>query len=181
MFFYTDPVAALWMCKTYRMKFLAGTFCLQTERMRLKANYLGLRGYRLPSEAEWEFTCRASTLTSRHYGETEELLGQYAWCDKMYTACKMLPVGSLKPNDLGLFDMLGNATEWCQSMIVDYRLSSEEQAGGVVVENSRFRVSRGGGFGFPARMARSADRGWGFPMTLDSRNGFRVARTLISD
>ena len=53
-------------------------------------------------------------LTSRYYGETEELLDRYAWITKNSRDRSMLPCGTLKPNDLGLFDMLGNALEWCQ-------------------------------------------------------------------
>src|SRR6516225_191938 len=74
---------------------------------RLKANYLSRRGYRLPTEAEMEFATRAGASTARYYGETEELLPKYAWYLRNSQE-QTWPVGSLKPNDLGLFDVQGN-------------------------------------------------------------------------
>src|SRR5205807_2632200 len=68
--------------------------------------YLGRTGYRLPTEAEWEYACRAGAVTSRFYGAAEDLLGEYAWYTK--TAQGTRPGGLLKPNDFGLFDLYGN-------------------------------------------------------------------------
>ncbi|HUY31243.1 MAG TPA: SUMF1/EgtB/PvdO family nonheme iron enzyme, partial [Pirellulales bacterium] len=84
------------------------------EGMRLYPNYLQRAGYRLPSEAEWEYACRAGATTARYFGETERLLGEYAWFTRNSQDRWMLPVGSLKPNDWGLFDAYGNALEWCR-------------------------------------------------------------------
>ena len=86
---------------------------------KLKENYLSLTGYRLPTEAEMEYATRAGAVTSRYYGETEELLAKYAWYRRTRRR-QTWPVGSLKPNDLGLFDVQGNVFTWCQESYKDY-------------------------------------------------------------
>ena len=83
------------------------------EGMKIRADVLQRTGYRLPTEAEWEYGCRAGAGTSRYYGSNVDLLGRYAW----YLATsgdRAWACGSLLPNNLGLFDMLGNVHEWCQ-------------------------------------------------------------------
>ncbi|HEV3025507.1 MAG TPA: SUMF1/EgtB/PvdO family nonheme iron enzyme, partial [Pirellulales bacterium] len=87
--------------------------------VKAKERFWELSGYRLPTEAEWECACRAGTLTSRFYGASESLLGRYAWYTKNSGDIRMLEVGTLKPNALGLFDTLGNACEWCGSAYSD--------------------------------------------------------------
>ena len=81
------------------------------EGMSAPANVLERTGYRLPTEAEWEYACRAGAVTSRYYGDSVGLLDAYAWYldNSQDHAWKC---GSLLPNDLGLFDMLGNTLEW---------------------------------------------------------------------
>src|SRR5262249_33992463 len=88
--------------------------------MRLVPNFLERTGYRLPTEAEWETACRSESRSHRYYGQTDDLLGRYAWYTKYSLDRWMLPVGSLKPNDLGLFDMQGNATEWTLDAAAPY-------------------------------------------------------------
>jgi formylglycine-generating enzyme required for sulfatase activity len=78
-----------------------------------KEAYWTLVGYRLPTEAEWEYACRAQTTTTRHYGESDELLQNYAWF-LANSGGRSRPVGTLKPNDWGFFDMHGNTLCWCQ-------------------------------------------------------------------
>ncbi len=150
------------------------------EGMTLPSDYLSRTGYRLPTEAEWEFACRAGAETSRYYGEADQLLGQYAWYVNT-SDDRTWPVGSLKPNDLGLFDMQGNVQEWCQEQYLDYSRIlgsvSEEREDMVTLKNSARRLLRGGSFGVRSSDVRSACRSFNRPPNRYSNSGFRVART----
>jgi serine/threonine protein kinase/formylglycine-generating enzyme required for sulfatase activity len=151
------------------------------EGMKLKANYLELEGYRLPSEAEWEYACRAGSLTSRYYGETDGLLGRYAWYTKVSEDRGTRSVGSLKPNDLGLFDMLGNALEWCQEELAYYRRGhpwTEDTEDKRDIDSRSGRVLRGASFVNLAVFVRSANRGKFAPSIRFYFVGFRPARTF---
>ena len=90
-------------------------------------------------------------------------------------------MGSLKPNDLGLFDMQGNVQEWCQEQYVDYSRIlgsvSEEREDRVAVKNSTRRLLRGGSFGVRSSDVRSACRSFNRPPNRYSNSGFRPART----
>jgi serine/threonine protein kinase/formylglycine-generating enzyme required for sulfatase activity len=156
------------------------------EGMRLKPNYLELEGYRLPTEAEWEFACRAGAVTSRYYGETEELLGKYVWYTKNSLDRGMLPgrpglLGvpgdALKPNDLGLFDMLGNAYAWCQDRYGPYE-PGDDKGDAEVVGDKPSRVWRGGSFLNQALNVRCAERRRNVPTDSRSNASFRPARTF---
>jgi formylglycine-generating enzyme required for sulfatase activity len=156
------------------------------EGMKLSPDYLALTGYRLPSEAEWEYACRAGALTSRYYGESEELLGKYAWYAKNSLDRGMLPGvagqrgvrgDSLKPNDLGLFDMLGNALEWCQESFQDY-VGEEDKEDKRNITDPLSRVLRGGSFHSQASVVRCANRVWTAPTNRGPDVGFRPARTF---
>ena len=123
--------------------------------MKAKDNFLELTGYRLPTEAEWEFACRAGANTSRYYGVAETLLPNYAWFQKNGDN-HAHPVASLKPNDFGLFDMQGNAMEWCYD-VWNYEAAADAPTTDVVSVTSR-RVLRGGSFFDPSSDVRSAYR-----------------------
>jgi serine/threonine protein kinase/formylglycine-generating enzyme required for sulfatase activity len=148
----------------------------------LKANYLSLRGYRFPQEAEWEYACRAGAVTSRYYGEKEELLGEYGWYQKNSKE-RAWPVGGKKPNDLGLFDMHGNVWTWCQERFKPYAaaevgrpVNDIEDILSVISTSSR--VLRGGSFLSNAETVRSAVRDRAVPAGRGGSAGFRPARTF---
>jgi formylglycine-generating enzyme required for sulfatase activity len=149
---------------------------------KLRENYLRLSGYRLPTEAEMEYVTRAGAVTSRYFGETEELLPKYAWYTKNSKE-QTWPVGSLKPNDLGLFDVQGNAYTWCQESYKDYPTGKGEEAAEdkedeLVISPTQSRVLRGGSFLSRASYLRSATRLCYVPSYRYDDFGFRVARTL---
>jgi formylglycine-generating enzyme required for sulfatase activity/tetratricopeptide (TPR) repeat protein len=150
--------------------------------MRMAANYLQRTGYRLPTEAEWEYACRASAATRFYFGESEELLPRYAWYANSAQR-RAWPVGSLKPNDLGLFDMHGNVWDFCQDAYRPYGRGGDGKATedmediGEILSNN-LRTGRGGAYFNPASIVRSACRS-GSPPTVHSHGvGLRPARTL---
>jgi formylglycine-generating enzyme required for sulfatase activity len=153
-----------------------------TEGMKIAADFRTRSGYRLPTEAEWEYACRAGTVTSRYYGGSLDLLGEYAWYLQNSTDTKARRCGRLKPNELGLFDVLGNAYEWCQDQSRSYR-QDEGIAGddkiiistSIIDKNSR--LLRGGSFTSPPANVRAADRSRNAPASRGILTGFRPART----
>jgi len=159
-------------------------WCYEIEgnETKLKAKYLSLTGYRLPTEAEMEYATRAGALTSRYYGETEDLLPRYAWYVKNAQE-KTWPVGRLKPNDLGFFDVQGNVFTWCQESYKGYptvkgEKVAEDQEDEIVVKGTGSRVLRGGSFATQASNVRSAYRNNTVPTNRYIFNGFRPARTF---
>ncbi len=148
--------------------------------IKLKANYLSLGGYRLPTEAEMEYATRAEAVTCRYFGETDELLSKFAWYN-MNSQGRTWPVGSLKPNDLGLFDAQGNAWTWCQESFKDYASTAEpaeDQEDHLEVVSTQSRVLRGGSFSDQPAFVRSASRNYFVPPNRTVNFGFRIARTL---
>jgi hypothetical protein len=147
--------------------------------MHLPSSTLERTGYRLPTAAEWEYAARAGAATSRHYGNSAALLEQYAWCEGNSEG-HTWPVGALKPNDYGLFDVLGNTLEWCHNWWCDeYPLPDAGAAldddGGE--EPSGYRELRGGAYDSPPAIVRSADRDYDVPLMKSLALGFRIART----
>lgn len=155
---------------------------IKGQTTKLRENYLSLPGYRLPTEAEMEYATRAGALTTRYFGETEELLPKYAWYLKNAQE-QTWPVGSLQPNDLGLFDVQGNVFTWCQESYNNYPTRQDEEAAEdkedqLVISPTQSRVLRGGSFTNRAPFVRSAYRNFTVPSNRNSNLGFRPSRTL---
>ena len=147
--------------------------------MKIKPDTLRLGGYRLPTEAESEFACRAGAGTSRYYGANQDLLDRYAWCYGT-SQSHAWPCGSLLPNDLGLFDMLGNMWEWCQDVFRPGHTGNQLDYTNIVIYKSErdARVIRGGSWRDYAINARSACHTGRPPAERYFNYGFRLARTL---
>jgi serine/threonine protein kinase/formylglycine-generating enzyme required for sulfatase activity len=143
------------------------------EGMKVKANVQALSGYRLPREAEWEYACRAGTVTAWSHGSDPELLGHYAWY-ALNANSRMHPVGTLKPNGLGLFDAHGNNWQWCHDL---YDQDNNDNKGDLELNDEQYFFMRGGAFYYPAALARSAYRINFKPRSAGYYTGFRVART----
>ena len=135
--------------------------------------------YRLPTEAEWEYTCRAGTTTVYSFGDDASQLGQYAWYRKnAWDSGEKFAhvVGQKLPNRWGLYDMHGNVWEWCQDWNAPYG-SKKALTDPLGPAQGNSRVLRGGSFNTDAQFARSAYRYNNNPDNRFANNGFRVART----
>ena len=132
--------------------------------------------YRLPTEAEWEYACRAGTETRYSFGDDEMQLSEYGWF-LGNAELKMHPVGQKKPNVWGLYDMHGNVWEWCQDWYGPY--TPEVAVDPVGPRQGTVRVDRGGGWAYEDWYCESAIRGWLSPDLKSGFVGFRVARDLV--
>src|SRR5262249_2915783 len=146
----------------------------------LPPDYLRRTGYRLPTEAEWEYACRADSTTARYYGRGDALLPRYAWSEGN-SESRSWPCGLKKPNDLGLFDVHGNVWQWCQDPSSDYPEAWGNPLPDVEdrtpVADLLPRVARGGSFLERPETLRSGLRRHAYPSLRDQAFGFRIART----
>jgi formylglycine-generating enzyme required for sulfatase activity len=131
-------------------------------------------GYRLPTEAEWEYACRAGTTTAFSFGD------RITPKDANYRDSvigKSITVGSYKPNAFGLCDMHGNVWEWCEDWLGDYPSGAVTDPRGPA--KGQYRVLRGGSFGHNVLFARSSTRNLRVSPTVRVNyfHGFRLART----
>ncbi|MGP0069268.1 MAG: formylglycine-generating enzyme family protein [Isosphaeraceae bacterium] len=131
--------------------------------------------YRLPTEAEWEYACRAGTTTRFSFGDSENLLGQYAWYAANSTN-QTHPVGEKKPNTFGLHDMHGNVWEWCSDGYEADYYKKSPASDPLGSEQAVLRVIRGGSWYNDPQSARSACRDWITPGFRSGSLGFRLAR-----
>jgi formylglycine-generating enzyme required for sulfatase activity/Flp pilus assembly protein TadD len=158
----------------------ATAFCQKLTKMEREAGRLPQRWeYHLPTEAQWEYACRAGTTTLYSFGNDAAQLGDYAWyfdnADK-----RTRPVGQKKSNGWGLFDMHGNVGEWCrdafQKMLPGGNDPEVKWKRGLI-----YRVDRGGGVTSYFKLCQSGRRGLNFPRSRFGTIGFRVALVPADD
>ena len=135
--------------------------------------------YRLPTEAEWEYACRAGSDTLYHFGDDASELNIYAWYHKN-SGGMTHPVGEKKPNAWGLYDMHGNVWEWVQDWLDKTYYQNSPSADPIGPNAGIYRVIRGGGWFSPERLPRSANRHWEPPDSWFAHLGFRVACSVPS-
>ena len=131
--------------------------------------------YRLPTEAEWEYACRAGTTTKYSFGDDESDLGDHAWFLENFlenSGTNTHPVGRKGPNAWGLYGMHGNVLEWCQDWYGDYPSGSVTDPSGAA--SGSLRVRRGGHWLSGAEVCRSAYRDCHEPSDRGTYLGFRV-------
>ena len=135
--------------------------------------------YRLPSEAEWEYACRAGTNTAYSFGDDAAELGDYAWCSKN-SESQTHPVGQKQPNAFGLYDMHGNVWEWCADDWHDNYKGAPKDGSIWIKDNKNYedpetrKLLRGGSWGNDAQDCRSASRDVNNARNQSYVSGFRV-------
>ena len=163
--------------KRSEMDRLQPCYDVKTGHCNFQAN-----GYRLPTEAEWEYACRSRTATAYFFGDSAAKLGEYAWYDKNAGGHPQ-PVGRKLPNAWGLYDMCGNVWEWCNDFYkVDYYQESPRQDPTGPASGDT-KVLRGGAWRFSAESCRSGYRYNENPGQADvcfgyDIYGFRCVRSL---
>lgn len=134
----------------------------------INAKYFKYRAFRLPTEAEWEYACRANT-TTRYYWGDKLVDDKYGWYEDFWTH----PVGQRLPNAFNLYDMSGNVWEWCNDWYGNYDNSPCIDPKGA--KTGQFRIMRGAGGEVYTAELRSAQRGYCEPTRRDYTIGFRLA------
>ena len=137
------------------------------------------RKYRLPSEAEWEYVCRAQTSTPFHFGRTitPKLAKYFAQSENINSTFhqKTTQLGSFLPNAFGIYDMHGLVWEWCEDCEHDdYQDAPSDGSSWVNNGNSEYRILRGGSWDSPAHLCRSASRFSEMASATDPKFSFRV-------
>ncbi|MFZ4083118.1 MAG: formylglycine-generating enzyme family protein, partial [Pirellula sp.] len=130
----------------------------------------------LPTEAQWEYACRAGSTSAYCFGDDPKELTKYGWFDKN-SVYETHPVKQLQPNGWGLYDMHGNVWEWCSDWYGDYAASAQSDPTGPTKGTTR--VLRGGCWDDSARYLRSACRPWYDPGYRINHLGFRLLSSAL--
>ena len=140
--------------------------------------YAAWAGLRLPSEAEWEYACRAGSRTRYYTGDTEDDLRRAGWYAENSDS-KLHPVGEKEPNAFGLYDMHGNVWEWVEDDWHDnYDTAPNDGRAWIDEPRGAARVVRGGGWINVALSCRASYRADDAPGARGSALGFRLARSV---
>ncbi len=181
-----EVTQAEWQAKMgYNPSYFQGNAQRPVERVSWNTiqGFLSATGLRLPTEAEWEYACRAGTTTPFHSGPgfpngttNDNLVGQIAWFNSN-DGSNTKPVGGKVANALGLHDMLGNVWEWCGDWYTGYSSAPQSNPTGPATGSSR--VLRGGSWGNSTFYVRSSGRSYYTPDSTYYFIGFRVARAPL--
>jgi len=140
--------------------------------------YAKWAGLRLPTEAEWEYACRANTQTIYYSGDEEEDLVRAGWYS-VNSGGQLHPVGEKEPNSFGLYDMHGNVWEWVEVDMPDhYNGGPNDGSAWIDSPIGSFEVIRGGGWNLVAQFCQSANRLVISPVGRNNRLGFRLTRSV---
>ncbi len=160
----------------------ASEFCQKlTQRERAASRLPPGFEYRLPTEAQWEYACRAGAMTAYCYGLDEDALGTVAWFARN-TGSHAKEVGRKLPNAWGLHDMHGNVWEWCRDWYeVELPGGTDPDVREVTKYKANYKVFRGGSWNSGADFCRAAMRKGYEPVYRDFHIGFRVAAVRVAD
>ena len=157
----------------------ACTFCLKLTALEQKSGKISHEvEYRLPTEAQWEYACKAGTTTAYSFGDDPLLLGDYEWF-KDNCSGHAEKVGTKKPNPWGLCDMQGNAWEWCSDWCLWPAMTLQGGIDPIGPASGSYRSLRGGTCWFPADLCKVSDRSM-LPSYNLSLFGFRVVRGVVN-
>jgi len=131
-------------------------------------------GYRLPTEAEWEYVARGGNKSKSYKYSGSDNVDEVAWYASNSEG-KTQEVGKKAPNELGLYDMSGNVWEWCSDWFGDYSSSAQTNP---YNNSGSYRVNRGGSWGINAVYVRVAFRNYSSPTSASGNLGFRICRTV---